>query len=84
MKFIERVCAQKNSCMQTARFGILKLWDLEVDMFGSKQKAMQAADILIQQQRAQVPAVSTQHPDVLCPDCPMLDQFWYAKSEGHA
>ena len=50
--------------------------------FEDKQKASEAADVLVKAFQSKHPSVLALHPDKIFPDIPMLDSFWYAEYTG--
>ncbi len=59
----------------------MAIHDLKVDHFPDIEKALAAADKLVEFQRRRLAGVEEDHPDIIVGD-PMLDQFWYAKHHG--
>ena len=64
------------------RMEVLDCHKLTKDHFPSLEEAIKAADIMVQGLKANFPDLEAEHPDILVPGQPMLDQFWYFKHEG--
>ena len=74
-----RLCIMQYVC---PRMQILEFHGLGIDHFGSAEEALANADKLIAHQRAVIQGVTKEHPDMIYPGSPLLDQFWYAKHNG--
>ena len=66
------------------RIEILDVHKLKVEHFTTMKDALEAADIMVSALKKEFPEVMEAHPDILVPKQPLLDQFWYFKSEGTA
>ena len=55
---------------------------LKPDHFSSWEEATKAADIMVEGLRVNLPNLALEHPDIIVPGVPQLDQFWYSKHEG--
>jgi len=55
---------------------------LAIDDFPSVSEAFAAADLVIQDFHAKYPDKVVQHPNVIWPGQPALDQFWFAEFQG--
>ena len=64
------------------RMEIMACHKLERDHFDTMKKFLEAADVLASALKAEWPSIAAEHPDILVPDVPMLDRFWYFKDEG--
>jgi hypothetical protein len=64
------------------RIEILDCHKLKPDHFASMEEACNAADVMVSGLKANWPLMAEEHPDILIPGVPMLDQFWYFKHEG--
>ena len=64
------------------RIEILDCHKLKPDHFSSWEEATKAADIMVEGLRANLPNLALEHPDIIIPGVPQLDQFWYFKHEG--
>jgi hypothetical protein len=60
----------------------LECHKLKPEHFGTIEEACKAADVMVSGLKANWPLMAQEHPDILIPGVPMLDQFWYFKHEG--
>ena len=61
---------------------ILEGHRLKLEHFTSQEEAFKAADIMTAALKANWPNLAEEHPDILVPGVPLLDQFWYFHHEG--
>ena len=64
------------------RMEIMACHKLERDHFHTMKKFLEAADVMVSGLKANWPLMAEEHPDILIPGVPVLDQLWYFKHAG--
>ena len=64
------------------RMEVMDCHKLERDHFDTMKKFLEAADIMVSSLKAAFPGLEEQHPDIIVPGQPLLDQFWYFNDRG--
>ena len=64
------------------RIEILSCHQLKPEHFDSMDKALEAADVMVAGLKENNPDLHEAYPDIVVPGVPLLDQFYYWKTEG--
>ena len=64
------------------RIEILGCHKLNREHFDSMKKFLEAADVMVSGLKAEWPSIAAEHPDILVPGQPLLDQFWCFYDQG--
>jgi hypothetical protein len=64
------------------RTEILDCHKLKPEHFKTPEEAFKAADVMVAALKEHMKGIEAKHPDILVPECRLLDQFYYFAHEG--
>jgi len=64
------------------RIGVLEMFKLKPEQFGSIEVAMNAADVLIAEHKEANPGIEKKYPDKIRPNFKLLDEFYFSRNNS--